>query len=961
MSKRKKSPKIKPDKRLRRKKWLMRLIILVCFILSLVSSIYICLDRAFNTIVPQIARAMVQVATVLPQLESNENSLREVYEQMKASREALTGQEIEESDEGIQKILEGPLSWMERITGFKVGRDGYVMIVSKADGTILAHPDDDMVGTKLGSIFSVATPEGETMSEFQGQADLSIENIGPDASVEDLIINYHVIFPLEAQDKQDLNSKLRMLRSITLGCVASYRDTYIICGIGTVEFLGYVFEGVLISLILFVLMWLFAKYVRYHLEYLGESAKSLRPKLFAFSVIISVALFGVSWYTQILSETTNDLKTMGMHANVAVETLNDYRELRSQINSWLDEQYLIQCRLAAEQIAAADRSQLTRADMKALADTLGVEQLYLFDKEGRVVVTNSPYDHFVLSEDPQDQSYAFRPLLEGADHVVQQPLENDVFQETMQYIGVSIRDENDLCDGFVQIGANPALRERLIVPFHVKTVLSNLVIGLPQHAVAIDKDTLLITDTTGIGFPGQSAAEMGISAEGISENRSGFLRIGGRDYYAGFSESADLYLVPIVPRTRDSGTILSSAILGAISFAGFLLILFTALHRYDDMKAEADEKAAAAENAEADAVPPGGAVEEYGLFSGFTSLIKTRDKYNFEGRWNMKAPESSKLSPEARIRRPIYWVMLIFCLINLLPVLWCRMLGSDPEKLNGLAYVITGNWEKGLNIFAFSACVFLLFALYIFIVLTDRILYHIARISDTRVETICLLIRSSLKYVCAILFIYYGLSKFGIATQTLLASAGILSLVIGLGAKDLVNDIIAGFFIIFEGTFKVGDYVTIGGFFGEVTQIGIRTTKVTFYSDTKIFNNSSIRDIINSDGKVAREVVSFPISYSTNLLEIEEILKKELPAISETIPSLTKPLRYDYLDAIQEHALLLRISVFASPGMRRVAKRSTMRGIKLMLDKYGIEMPYSGVAVHYLDGEEKKQGPEENP
>ena len=208
-------------------------------------------------------------------------------------------------------------------------------------------------------------------------------------------------------------------------------------------------------------------------------------------------------------------------------------------------------------------------------------------------------------------------------------------------------------------------------------------------------------------------------------------------------------------------------------------------------------------------------------------------------------------------------------MVNLLPVLYGSLNGNT--RLSGLSYVLSGNWEKGVNIFAVSSCLFLLFALYVFVSLANRVLYNIARVSDLRMETICLLLRSSLKYVSVIAFIYYGLSQFGIPTQALLASAGIITLAVSMGAKDMVNDIIAGFFILLEGNFKVGDFITVGSWSGIVQEIGLRTTRVNRFQETKILNNSSMRDIINSNEEAAHVTLELAVGLNANLEEIEEI------------------------------------------------------------------------------------------
>jgi hypothetical protein len=72
---------------------------------------------------------------------------------------------------------------------------------------------------------------------------------------------------------------------------------------------------------------------------------------------------------------------------------------------------------------------------------------------------------------------------------------------------------------------------------------------LPEYAIAINKETLNIVSTTGIGFKDASIESLGIKEENLNEDFSGFLKINGTTYYAGVSETSDLYLVPIVTRS----------------------------------------------------------------------------------------------------------------------------------------------------------------------------------------------------------------------------------------------------------------------------------------------------------------------------------------------------------------------------------------------------------------------------
>lgn len=60
--------------------------------------------------------------------------------------------------------------------------------------------------------------------------------------------------------------------------------------------------------------------------------------------------------------------------------------------------------------------------------------------------------------------------------------------------------------------------------------------------------------------------------------------------------------------------------------------------------------------------------------------------------------------------------------------------------------------------------------------------------------------------------------------NVLFASAGLLTVALGFGAKDLINDFVTGVFIITEGQYRVGDSVEIAGVSGVVQAVTVRTT-----------------------------------------------------------------------------------------------------------------------------------------
>ncbi len=888
---------------------------------------------------PQVERTIVQASKLLPQLEENEDALRKISSNLKKSREEILHaneglvEEKTESEEDVETIIKETISWMNRITKLRVGRSGHVIVVSKDDLSTLANSDERFIGEKLRLV-------GRNL-DLEDVFDL--EEADEEFKNKDLAGGFHLFLPESIIRKdQDTGDLYSALDAGIYGSVFTYGDTYIICGVTLTEALGLIVVRCIFStLLFFAIVWVFIRYIGFALISHKEELKAFRRKLVSYAVIGITILFFALWYYQTMMDVTGDIATMNNHAEAAVETLNTYEEYRDKLTNWLDAQYLEQCNLAADLVTEKGKENLTREDLAKLAKDLDVEYIYVFDKYGKVLVTNSPYDHFELSTDEEDQSYAFRPLLEGKEYVIQDVRTDDT-GEKKQYIGVCLRDENDLCDGFVQIAVDPQLREQLLDPIDVQTVLDNLVIGLPEYALAIDKDTMKIAATTGLGFEGTAIEELGIDPEKIKTGFDGILTINDKTYYTGVSESETLYLMPLVRSTDSPNPLLISCILALYGAAAFILLVIVSLAGYRSviLAGEAEQQEAAGDGPDDDS-------REKAKKGIWSDVFKAEEKYGFDIRWKKQsAIPVSEQTPEMLTGRIIYRVLLIFCIAFLLFEAGIVYYGiTNDVRLDGFSYVLLGDWEKGVNLFSFSFCLFLICVLYVFQELLNQVLYHIAKVSDLKKETILLLLRSALKYTCAIVFLYIGLAQFGIDTRALWASAGVLSLMIGFGAKDLVSDIIAGLFIIFEGTYRIGDWISVGSWFGMVQEIGLRYTRIVYYSDTKIFNNSAMREIVNCNGEQAREVVKVPIPLETDLLEVEKLLDRELPNMEKNIPGLLKPLKYQGVSSVDDGRIVIRIAIYVTPARRKQAVRALLREIKLLFDRKHIRIPYNHVVV----------------
>lgn len=219
-----------------------------------------------------------------------------------------------------------------------------------------------------------------------------------------------------------------------------------------------------------------------------------------------------------------------------------------------------------------------------------------------------------------------------------------------------------------------------------------------------------------------------------------------------------------------------------------------------------------------------------------------------------------------------------------------------------------------------------------------------------RKRTIAKVTNSIIKYFVGILMILIVLSIWGVNVAPALAGLGILGLVIGLGAQRFINDLISGFFIVFEHHFDVGDKIEVQGFKGEVTSIGLKTTKIkNWKGEIKIVNNGEISTLINFSRNPSVAVVEFGIAYKENIQQTIDLLNTELPKLRLNFPMI-----------IEDPKILGTIDLASSSvNLRAIAKtlneehyaveRAMRQRIKEILDEHGIEIPFPQVVVHQRD------------
>ena len=183
-------------------------------------------------------------------------------------------------------------------------------------------------------------------------------------------------------------------------------------------------------------------------------------------------------------------------------------------------------------------------------------------------------------------------------------------------------------------------------------------------------------------------------------------------------------------------------------------------------------------------------------------------------------------------------------------------------------------WEEFLLLRLFILAILLLAVYYILNKLVEWF-FRRSNFFDEEVErTIQGVTRSSLRYGISGLFLIYLIGQF-IDLKGILAGAGILGVVIGFAAQQMLKDILLGFVRLSDNEFRVGNFVTFNGTSsGTIEEIGIRFMQIREWSGKLLtIPHSEIRTIQNFNKGRMRIIERITVSYQENPKKVKRLLE----------------------------------------------------------------------------------------
>lgn len=191
--------------------------------------------------------------------------------------------------------------------------------------------------------------------------------------------------------------------------------------------------------------------------------------------------------------------------------------------------------------------------------------------------------------------------------------------------------------------------------------------------------------------------------------------------------------------------------------------------------------------------------------------------------------------------------------------------------------------------------------------------------------------------------------------SALLASGGVIAVVLGLASQEIASDILSGFMIIAYKPYRLGDFVNVSehAVKGTVIDITVRHTIIETPEKTQItipntIMNKAVIENISNIATQKNNYLFIDIAYDAPMDKAIAIIQEECMAHPNFVDGRSEeeiennvPAVKVHCIAFKESAIALRASVFSKDNVSGFQMLSDLRmSIKKRFDEEGIEIPF---------------------
>jgi len=251
----------------------------------------------------------------------------------------------------------------------------------------------------------------------------------------------------------------------------------------------------------------------------------------------------------------------------------------------------------------------------------------------------------------------------------------------------------------------------------------------------------------------------------------------------------------------------------------------------------------------------------------------------------------------------------------------------------------------------------------VFIMFTFWLLFRFTRIPVRRLleragfheKLVDMLVGNIYRTTIFVFGLVMAADQVGINVGAALAGIGVAGVAIGFAAQDSLANTIAGFIIFWDKPFEVGEWVTVEGQYGRVSDITMRSTRIRTNNNTYVVipNRSIIDAVLVNHSKHGETRIDVPvgIAYKESIPEARRVILEAVRGLEGVAASPDPDVVAEELGGSSVN-LLVRVWIEDASVEQPVFYR-TLEAAKLTLDAAGIQIPYPHLQLFVENVEER--------
>jgi small-conductance mechanosensitive channel len=324
-----------------------------------------------------------------------------------------------------------------------------------------------------------------------------------------------------------------------------------------------------------------------------------------------------------------------------------------------------------------------------------------------------------------------------------------------------------------------------------------------------------------------------------------------------------------------------------------------------------------------------------------STKIEKRSEAIFEKAFGTLETQVISLRVFWKFFRVLYLVLFSAIYINFLDNVL-----STNYLLKLVDFVSSGLFNIIANIFI-SFCLLMIIS-FILVLFIEKYLYKLALAEDLvnlrKILTLYKILQKPYKILFFAILLILIVSSLGISLTTLLASTGILTLLVAFGMKDILQNFFNSIMFLLENSFALNDFIELDGKQGTVEEISMVYVKIRdSWGNLIMIPFKNIGNIVNYTKDYSYALVDVGVAYGSNIDKVFEVLKvigKELETDAEINSFILSPIEIIGVIALADSSVNIRCKIKTTAGKQFKVRAILYQKIHQRFMEQDIEIPF---------------------